>query len=167
MSKYHALLLVGLAVFRALGSFVTPAYGAGSVDPLPDPLQGHGYAQIGLQVSDLDRSVYFYNKVLGLKLLFSASGMVFFQAGEARLMIEHGNPGRSTTIYFDDANLERDKPLLEAKGVKFFGPVQTVQRTADYDLKLLDFSDPDGNPLALMGKVRRKNGPGTSDGSQR
>ena len=121
----------------------------------PGLLQGHGFAQIGLQVSDLDRAVVFYRDVLGMKLLFTANGMVFFDAGDARLMIERGQPGRSATIYFDDANLERDKPLLEAKGVKFAGPVETVQRTASYDLKLLEFSDPDGNPLALMGKVTR------------
>jgi predicted enzyme related to lactoylglutathione lyase len=81
--------------------------------------------------------------------------MVFFQVGEARLMVEHGRPTPSTTIYFDDANLESSRQRLEAHGIKFAGPTETVQRTDTYDLKLAEFSDPDGNPLALMGEVKR------------
>ena len=107
---------------------------------------------------DLDRSTTFYSRVLGLRLLFSSGGMVFFQAGNARLMIERGEPGHSTTIYFEDDNLERDKPLLEAEGVIFAGPVETVQRTPDYDLKLLD-------PLALLGRVGRHQDGEASNGN--
>jgi methylmalonyl-CoA/ethylmalonyl-CoA epimerase len=120
------------------------------------PLRDHRFAQIGIQVTDLDRAVAFYRDVLGLRLLFTAGGMVFFQVGETRLMVEHGRPTPSTTIYFDDANLESSRQRLEAHGIKFAGPTETVQRTGSYDLRLAEFSDPDGNPLALMGEVKRK-----------
>src|SRR5271170_1860823 len=120
----------------------------------PSPLRGHKFAQIAIQVTDLDRASAFYRDVLGLQQLFIANGMVFFAVGDARLMIERGKPGQSTTLYFDDSDLERSRVRLEASGVKFAGPIETVQRTDSYELKLLEFSDPDGNPLALMGKVK-------------
>ena len=119
----------------------------------PGPLRGHKFAQIAIQVTDLDRATEFYRDVLGLQLLFVANGMVFFAVGDARLMIECGKPGQSTTLYFDDSELERSRVRLEASGVKFAGPIETVQRTKSYELKLLEFSDPDGNPLALMGQI--------------
>jgi methylmalonyl-CoA/ethylmalonyl-CoA epimerase len=120
----------------------------------PGPLRGHKFAQIAIQVTDLDRASAFYRHVLGLQQLFIANGMVFFAVGDARLMIERGKPGQSTTLYFDDSDLEQSRVRLEASGVKFAGPIETVQRTDSYELKLLEFSDPDGNPLALMGKVK-------------
>jgi catechol 2,3-dioxygenase-like lactoylglutathione lyase family enzyme len=119
----------------------------------PGPLRGHRFAQIAIQVTDLDRATEFYRDVLGLQLLFVANGMVFFAVGDARLMIERGKPGQSTTLYFDDSDLERSRVRLEASGVKFAGPIETVQRTKSYELKLLEFSDPDENPLALMGQI--------------
>ena len=82
--------------------------------------------------------------------------MIAPRRSDARLMIERGKPGESTTIYFDDSDLERSRVRLEAHGVKFAGPIETVQRTPSSELKLLEFSDPDGNPLALMGNVKLK-----------
>lgn len=122
----------------------------------PGPLRGHRFAQIAIQVTDLERATAFYRDVLGLQYLFVANGMVFFAVGDARLMIERGKPAHSTTLYFDDSDLERSRVRLEASGVKFAGPIETVQRTKSYELKLLEFSDPDGNPLALMGMVATK-----------
>jgi len=120
----------------------------------PGPLRGHKFAQIAIQVTDLDRATAFYRDVLGLQQLFVANDMVFFAVGDARLMIVHGKPGQSTIVYFDDPDLERSRVRLETNGVKFAGPIEIVQRTNAFELKLLEFTDPDGNPLALMGEVR-------------
>lgn len=151
----HFLLIASLTALSAC--HVAIAVGADSIQTAASgPLRDHRFAQIGIQVTDLDRAVTFYRDVLGLRLLFTAGGMVFFQVGDARLMVEHGRPTPSTTIYFDDANLESSRQRLEAHGIKFAGPTETVQRTDTYDLKLAEFSDPDGNPLALMGEVQRK-----------
>jgi catechol 2,3-dioxygenase-like lactoylglutathione lyase family enzyme len=124
-----------------------------SSDTEPGLLRGHKFAQIAIQVTDVDRATAFYRDVLGLQLLFVANGMVFFAVGDARLMIERGKPGQSTTLYFDDPSLEQSRIKLANNGVKFAGPIETVQRTKSFELKLLEFSDPDGNPLALMGEV--------------
>ena len=148
-------LIVTLTTLSA--RHIAIASGAENPQSAPSgPLRDHHFAQIGIQVTDLDRAVAFYRDVLGLRLLSTAGGMVFFQVGEARLMVEHGRPTPSTTIYFDDVNLENSRQRLEAHGIKFAGPTETVQRTDTYDLKLAEFSDPDGNPLALMGEVKRK-----------
>jgi methylmalonyl-CoA/ethylmalonyl-CoA epimerase len=158
MNHNRVLSILLITALTALSAcHVAVAVGADSTQTSPaGPLRDHRFAQIGIQVTDLDRAVAFYRDVLGLKLLFTAGGMVFFQVGEARLMVEHGRPTPSTTIYFDDANLESSRQRLEAHGIKFAGPTETVQRTDTYDLKLAEFSDPDGNPLALMGQVKRK-----------
>jgi predicted enzyme related to lactoylglutathione lyase len=59
-------------------------------------------------------------------------------------------------LYFDDPDLAVTGPRLEARGVKFVGPAQAVQRTETHELMLREFSDPDGNVLALMGMVPRR-----------
>ncbi len=147
---------ITFAVLVASGAIAGVADDAASSSaPTAGPLHDYSFAQIAIQVTELDRAVRFYRDTLGLRYLFIADGMVFFQVGEARLMVEHGTPGRSVTLYFDDPDLERSRVRLEAQGIRFAGPIQTVQRTESYDLKLLEFSDPDGNPLALMGNVKR------------
>jgi methylmalonyl-CoA/ethylmalonyl-CoA epimerase len=124
----------------------------------PETIGSHGLAQVAVQVKDLPRAIAFYQNTLGMKYLFTAGPqpMVFFGLGDSRLMLEPGEPGHSTTLYIDDPQIEAHKVALEARGVKFLGPMETLQRNADYELKLLEFTDPDGNPLALMGKTPAK-----------
>jgi catechol 2,3-dioxygenase-like lactoylglutathione lyase family enzyme len=43
--------------------------------------------QIAVNVYDVDRATAFYRDTLGLPLLFSASGMAFFDCGGVRLML--------------------------------------------------------------------------------
>jgi predicted enzyme related to lactoylglutathione lyase len=58
-----------------------------------------------------------------------------------------------SVIYFDAPDIDALSAALEAKGVAFLGPAETVQRTDSHELKLRAFKDPDGNALALMGNV--------------
>jgi catechol 2,3-dioxygenase-like lactoylglutathione lyase family enzyme len=129
--------------------------------PHPAPAQTGGLAearlaQITIPSTDLTRSVAFYRDLLGLKLLFEVPGASFFDMAGVRLRIElvKTAPATGDELYFDDPGLSRQAGLV-ARGVKFLGPAETVERTAASDLKLLEFLDPDGNPLALMGEVRR------------
>jgi catechol 2,3-dioxygenase-like lactoylglutathione lyase family enzyme len=152
---YARILLPTLASVALILAGSTRAAGL-SDSAETGPLRGHKFAQIAIQVTDVDRATAFYRDVLGLQLLFVANGMVFFAVGDTRLMIEHGKPGQSTTLYFDDPNLEQSRVRLETNGVQFAGPIETVQRTKVFELKLIEFTDPDGNPLALMGEVKIK-----------
>lgn len=122
----------------------------------PGPLRDVRLLQVTIPSADLPRSTAFYRDVLGLKLLFEVPGAAFFDMAGVRLRIEltKSAPDAGDTLYFDDPGLSR-QAALAARGVKFLGPAETVQRTATGDLKLLEFVDPDGNALALMGEVRR------------
>ena len=121
-------------------------------------LRDRKLVQVALTTRDMDRSREFYRDLLGLPLLFEAGGMMFFELPGLRLMIgtenTAGEPGGSI-LYFDAPDIDTLAPALEARGVEFFGPVQTVQRTETHDLPLRAFRDPDGNTLQLMGMVPR------------
>ncbi|HEY8005001.1 MAG TPA: VOC family protein [Phenylobacterium sp.] len=115
-------------------------------------------AQITLPAKDLDRAVAFYRDVLGVKLLFRVTDAAFLDAGGVRLRLEKSQaslPTGAVELYFDDPGLSRFKPLAD-RGVHFVGPPETVQHLASADVQLAEFTDPDGNALALMGEVPRR-----------
>ncbi|HVZ92535.1 MAG TPA: VOC family protein [Rhizomicrobium sp.] len=120
-------------------------------------LSGRKLAQVALTCRDLDRARSFYRDILGLPLMFEAGNMLFFQLDGLRLMIgKEETPGSAiggAVIYFDAPDLEALAAALEARGVRFEGPAETLQRTATHELKLRAFRDPDGNAIALMGMV--------------
>jgi methylmalonyl-CoA/ethylmalonyl-CoA epimerase len=122
-------------------------------------LAGHRLQQVGLMTKNLPRAIAFYRDVLGLPFLFEAGGMAFFDIAGTRLMI--GEDAKSerlpsgSILYFDDPDLTATAAKLEAHGVEFFAPAQAVHRTETHELMLREFSDPDGNVLALMGMVPR------------
>jgi catechol 2,3-dioxygenase-like lactoylglutathione lyase family enzyme len=130
---------------------------AAHADPAPGPLADAQLLQITLPVKDLDRAVAFYRDVLGVKLLFQVKGAAFLSAGGVRLRLETNaaaRPSDGVELYFDDPGLARAKPLAQ-RGVRFAGPPETVQHLVKTDVQLLEFTDPDGNALALMGEVPR------------
>ncbi|HEY7977625.1 MAG TPA: VOC family protein [Rhizomicrobium sp.] len=121
-------------------------------------LAGRKLVQVALTVKDLDRARIFYRDTLGLKLLFEAGHMLFFDIGGQRLMVglaeQPGKPvGSGTYIYFDAPDLPALVPALKAKGVEMIGNTETLQRTDTHELKLQFFKDPDGNEIGLMGMV--------------
>ena len=144
--------LAGLLAACALAA--APAcHAAASAGPLSDAR----LLQITLPSRDLARSVAFYQDLLGVKLLFQVKGAAFFDAGGVRLRLEQNEtpvPTGTVELYFDDPGLARAQPLKD-RGVRFVGPPETVQRKARSDVQLLEFTDPDGNALALMGEVAR------------
>src|SRR5215469_10976128 len=120
------------------------------------PLRGRRLVQVALMTRDLGKSRKFYRDTLGLSLLFESGGMMFFDVGGTRLLVgtenTAGEPGGSI-LYIDAPDIDTLGPVLEARGVRFLGPAQVVQRTATHELKIRAFRDPDGNILELMGNV--------------
>ncbi len=112
-------------------------------------------AQIALSSRDVPRATAFYRDVLGLKLVFEASGMAFFDAGGISLMIgpaPFGGPLQPNTfIYFDAGDWYTTEAALAARGVRFEGDAEVVQRAAGKEHVLRPFKDPDGNILKIMG----------------
>ena len=115
--------------------------------------------QIALTVMNLEESKVFYRDVLGMKLLFDAGTMAFFQCGTVRLMIgtgEQTKPGGGTILYFRVKGIEQLYHALEAQGVEFTQPPHLVARMKSHDLWLADLKDSSGNLLALMEEKPRE-----------
>jgi predicted enzyme related to lactoylglutathione lyase len=111
--------------------------------------------QVMIPVDDFERGVAFYRDVLGIPLLFTAPPMMaFFKSGAVRLLVGVLPPGqkaqRGSAIYFQVADIHAVHSTLQANGVAFRAGPHVVNRTPRSELWLAEFTDPDGNPLALM-----------------
>jgi catechol 2,3-dioxygenase-like lactoylglutathione lyase family enzyme len=109
--------------------------------------------QILVPVTDLDRAVEFYDKVLGLPLLFRYPGNAFFDAHGVRLYLaqptEPGFDG-AANLYFRVDDVSGTFEQLEARGATVRERPEVVHRADDYDLWLAFVTDPDGNNIGLM-----------------
>lgn len=115
--------------------------------------------QLMIPVDDFDRGVAFYRDVLGLPFLFAAPPqMAFFMCGGIRLLVGVLPAGqkaqRGSAIYFRVPDIGAVHGELQAKGVKFMAAPHIVHRTPQSELWLAEFTDPDGNQLALMAEVK-------------
>ena len=123
-----------------------------------EAVQLNEIGQIAITVSDLARSQQFYEKSLGMKLLFNAGTMAFFQCGAVRLMLGPPEPGKSvhpsqTILYFKVPDIHAAHAALFAEGVAFTHAPHLVARMKDHELWMAFLRDPDGNPLALMSEA--------------
>ncbi len=117
--------------------------------------------QIAITVSDVARAIEFYRDTLGVPLLFEAApGMAFFQAGDVRLMLGAAEspdaPRFSSIVYFRVDDIAAAHAALSERGVAFTHEPRLIHRGHEADLWLAFFSDPDGNSLALMSEVPRR-----------
>lgn len=118
------------------------------------------FEQVALTVADLPTALTFYRDRIGLRLLFEANQMLFFDVSGTRLMIAaDGRRQRSATptgiLYFHVDDFEAALVRLQDSGAKLIGAVETVQSTPAGTLQLQQFEDPDGNMLAIMGFLAR------------
>lgn len=112
--------------------------------------------QVAVTVDDLERAVGFYRDVLGMKFLFSAGGMAFFDCEGVRLMLavpEEQPDGGSSILYFRVRDILGATSSLEDRGVSFVGQPHRVAEMDDHDLWMNFFEDSEGNLLALMSEV--------------
>ena len=125
------------------------------------PAVAFGLSQIGqiaVNVHDPSRAVAFYRDQLGMKLLFTAGQLAFFDAGGIRLMLdkpekpEFDHP--SSVLYFKVADIKQAHATLSGRGVKFEDSPHVIARMPDHELWMTFFRDTEGNTLALMSEVR-------------
>jgi methylmalonyl-CoA/ethylmalonyl-CoA epimerase len=115
--------------------------------------------QIAVNVHDLKKATAFYRDTLGMRFLFDAGHMSFFDCGGVRLMLslpekpEFDHP--SSIIYYRVADIQRAYELLSSRGVSFEEKPILVARLQDHDLWMAAFRDVDHNLLALMSEVPR------------
>jgi predicted enzyme related to lactoylglutathione lyase len=115
-------------------------------------------AQLLIPIEDFDRGVGFYRDVLGLPFLFAAPPqMAFFNCAGVRLLVGVMPPGlaaqRGSAIYFQVPDIQAVYASLKDKGVAFKAEPHVVNRTPTSELWLSEFTDPDGNQLALMSEI--------------
>jgi predicted enzyme related to lactoylglutathione lyase len=114
--------------------------------------------QIAINAQDVDRATAFYRDVLGLRHLFRAGQLSFFDCGGVRLMLdkpekpEFDHP--SSILYFQVADIEAAYRRLKSGGAKFDDQPHVIARMPDHDLWMTFFRDTEGNVLALMSEVR-------------
>ncbi|MEK6301705.1 MAG: VOC family protein [Acidobacteriota bacterium] len=118
-----------------------------------------GIGQIAVNVHDIEKATAFYRDKLGMKFLFEAGHMAFFDCGGVRLMLslpdkpEFDHP--SSIIYYRVADIEHACEVLESRGVRIEEKPVLVARLQDHDLWMAAFRDVDNNLLALMSEVPR------------
>jgi methylmalonyl-CoA/ethylmalonyl-CoA epimerase len=113
-------------------------------------------AQIAITVRDLPRSKDFYQNTLGMKFLFDAGTMAFFQCGAIRLMLgtsDHPTATAGTILYFKVDDIHQTHATLKAQDVTFSHEPHLVAKMPNHDLWMAFFRDPDGNTLGLMSEL--------------
>ncbi len=123
-------------------------------------MKAEGLAQIGqiaINVKDPTRATAFYRDKLGMKLLFAAGAMSFFDCSGLRLMLSPPSHARfdhpSSLIYFKVADIQAQYAAMKAAGVEFEDTPHIVASMPTYDLWMTHFNDTEGNLLVLMCEV--------------
>lgn len=116
------------------------------------------FEQVAATTKDLAGARSFYRDSLGLRLLFEANGMLFFDVDGSRLMIAEDKdrqhtPRPSSILYFHTSDFAQALVRLRMSGARLVGGVERVDVTLAGTLTLQQFEDPDGNMLEIMGVV--------------
>lgn len=116
--------------------------------------------QIAVTVNDLERATAFYRDKLGMKYLFTANGMAFFDSNGIRLMLARLNKTESdhisSVIYFKVNDIQEGYRTLSERGVKFEEQPELAAKTEKFNLWLACFKDSENNNLCLMSEVSPK-----------
>lgn len=115
--------------------------------------------QIQIRTSDVDRAAEFYEKILGLKLLFKAlPNLAFLDCGGVRLMLDRPEKPEfdhaSSILYFAVPDIHSAYRGMKEKGVRFEDEPHMIARMPDHDLWMTFFRDSEDNVLALMSEVK-------------
>jgi len=113
--------------------------------------------QIAVNVENLDRAVAFYRDTLGMRFLFQAPNLAFFDCNGVRLLLDRPDkPGelRSSVIYYKVDDIQAAFETMSGRGVGFVDKPHLVAKMPDHDLWMAFFRDSEGNVGALMSEVR-------------
>ena len=116
--------------------------------------------QVAVNVKDVARATAFYRDVLGLRFLFAAGQLAFFDCGGVRLMLDKPEKAEfdhpSSILYFSVADIQAAHRRLVSAGVVIVEEPHVIAAMADHDLWMSFFRDTEGNVMALMSEVARK-----------
>jgi len=118
-----------------------------------------GILQIAITAKEIDRATAFYRDVLGLRMLFNAPNMAFFDCGGVRLYLASGEGteqhGASSLIYFRTGDISGLMAALKGKGVSIHQEPHIIARMPDHDLWLMWIRDSESNLLGVMEERKR------------
>ena len=112
--------------------------------------------QIAILVKDVQRATSFYRDKLGIKYLFAAGNIAFFDCGGIRLMLDKPEkPEMGTSIiYFKVADINQAHQQMKSRGVVFVDEPHLIAKLPDHDLWMTFFRDSEENLLGMMSEVR-------------
>ena len=107
-------------------------------------------------VKDLEAAAAFYRDKLGIKHLFTAPGMAFFDLNGVRLMLGQASKDAppSTFLYYQVEDIHAAAQSLQERGVKMVEAPEIAHRAPGMELWLALFQDMDGNVVALMAEKK-------------
>jgi len=122
---------------------------------MSDLMNISGIGQIALAIADLEKSVYFYEKILKLEKLFDVPpNMAFFNCGGVRLMLTTlqgpEEDHRTSVIYYRISGIEDIFEELASLQVDIERTPGMAAKMEDHELWIGFIRDPDGNLLGLM-----------------
>ena len=112
--------------------------------------------QIALSVTDMDRSVAFWRDTVGLRFLFQAPNVAFFDVDGVRLMLGAAESPAAkpagTVLYFEVDDLDATFAAIRDRGAKVAkgGEPHFIAKLGAKDLWMGFLEDPDGHVFALM-----------------
>src|SRR5215470_1321836 len=101
--------------------------------------------QIAINAHDVDRATAFYRDALGLKHLFRAGQLSFFDCGGVRLMLDRPEKPEfdhpSSILYFQVGDIRAAHRRIKDAGTKFEDTPHLLERLKDHDLWMTFFHD--------------------------
>jgi catechol 2,3-dioxygenase-like lactoylglutathione lyase family enzyme len=113
--------------------------------------------QIAMPVKDINRAVAFYRDTLGMKFLFQAGNLAFFDCDGVRLMLdiaedkEFDHPG--SVLYFRVPDVNASYEALRGRGVEFISEPHIVHKDDKQELWMAFFRDGEQSVHALAAEV--------------
>jgi catechol 2,3-dioxygenase-like lactoylglutathione lyase family enzyme len=116
-------------------------------------------AQLAFTVSDVDAALEFYERILGLRVLFRpAPTLAFLDGGGVRIMLSTpqgaGAVGANSIPYFRVRDIAAAHADFVARGARSERAPQLAARMSDHELWIGFLRDPDGNLVGLMEEKR-------------
>lgn len=120
---------------------------------MSSPLRYTGGLTCSISVTDMKRSIAWYQDALGFKLLYQVDEIGWCELATeipkvnvGLSQVEQAGGKGGATLTFGVADIDAARKQLEAKMVRFDGPTQTIEGM----VRLATFFDPDGTALMLF-----------------
>ncbi|MFJ4169373.1 VOC family protein [Paenarthrobacter sp. NPDC089714] len=119
------------------------------------------FIQVAQRAEDLERAAEFYSWLLGKEpqAVFDPPGLLFFDVGGVRLLLEKGAP--SALVYLEVADLHLSVEGLRAKGVRILAEPHVIFVHEDDRLGpagseewMAFVEDSEGNTVGLVSRIR-------------